>query len=59
MDDPIRELLMKTQDASQIRKVALENGMKTLRESAIAKVIEGFTSVEEAISKTQTEELEV
>ena len=59
MDDPLRELLLKTQDATAIRKSAISSGMKTLRESAIDKVLRGWTSVEEAISKTQTEDLEV
>lgn len=59
MDDPIRDLLMKTQDATAIRKLAVQGGMRSLRESAVAKVLEGLTSIEEAISKTQTEELEV
>lgn len=59
MGDPLRELIMTTQDASAIRKLALDDGMITLRRSAIAKVLAGYTSVEEAISNTQTEELEV
>ena len=59
MDDRIRDLLTRTQDAGPIRKAAIESGMVTLRESAISKVLEGRTSIEEAISKTQTEELEV
>ena len=40
------------------RKQAVENGMKTLRQSAISKVLEGITSIEEAIQKTQTEDME-
>ncbi|MBC61365.1 MAG: type II secretion system protein GspE [Zetaproteobacteria bacterium] len=59
LDDPLRELLMTTQDSSAIRKLALKNGMKTLRISAVRKVLEGITSIEEAISTTQTEDLEM
>ena len=59
MDDDLKELLMKTQDASAIRKVALDSGMITLRNSAVQKVLAGITSVDEAISKTQTDELEM
>ena len=59
VDDGMREVIMRTQDASSIRKQAEKSGMKTLRQSAVAKVLAGFTSIEEAISKTQTEELEV
>lgn len=59
MDDDMRELIMKTQDAAAIRKQADKAGMGSLRESAVDKVLAGLTSVEEAISQTQTEELEV
>jgi general secretion pathway protein E len=59
VDDDLRDLLMKTQDSSAIKKLAIKNGMSTLRQSAISKVLDGLTTIEEAISKTQTEELEV
>ena len=58
MDEKLKELILKTQDANMIRKQAVENGMKTLRQSAISKVLEGITSIEEAIQKTQTEDME-
>lgn len=58
MDDPLRELLMKTQDASAIKKQAVAGGMLTLRQSAINRVLDGLTSLEEAIQKTQTEDLD-
>ena len=58
MDEKLKELILKTQDANMIRKLAVENGMKTLRQSAISKVLEGITSIEEAIQKTQTEDME-
>lgn len=59
MTDELRALIMKTQNASEIRKLAEKEGMENLRQSAVEKVLQGITSVEEAISKTQTEELEV
>lgn len=59
MDDDLRSLIMKTQDAMAIRKQAETRGLGTLRKSAVDKVLAGLTSIEEAISKTQTEELEV
>lgn len=58
MDDKLKELIMQTQDANVIRRAAVENGMITLRRSAISKVIDGITSLEEAIQKTQTEDLD-
>ena len=59
MTDEMRALIMETQDAAAIRKQAEKSGMGSLRTSAVEKVLSGVTSVEEAISKTQTEELEV
>lgn len=59
MTDELRDLVQKTQDSHSIKKVAMENGMITLRRSAVQKVLNGFTSIEEAMQKTQTEELEV
>jgi general secretion pathway protein E len=57
LDDDIREVLLSTQDAKRIKKRALEKGMKTLRDSAIQKVLQGLTSLEEALTNTQTEDL--
>ncbi|MFK7823054.1 MAG: type II secretion system ATPase GspE [Oligoflexales bacterium] len=59
MDEKLKELILKTQDANVIRKQAVENGMKTLRQSAVSKVLDGITSIEEAIQKTQTEDIEI
>ncbi len=58
LDDKIREALLKTQDSKYIKKVAISNGMKTLRESALTKVLAGITSLDEAIHNTQTEEMD-
>ena len=59
MNDSIRESLLKSPDANAIKKIAIEHGIITLRQSAVSKVLEGLTSIEEAVQKTQTEELEV
>lgn len=59
MTDELRDLVQKTQDSHSIKKVAMEKGMITLRKSAVHKVLQGLTSIEEALQKTQTEELEV
>lgn len=56
MDDEMKQLIIKTQDASTIKKAAVHAGMRTLRQSAVSKVLDGLTSMEEAIQKTQTEE---
>lgn len=57
-DDDIRALILKTQDSKTIKKLAIEKGMRTLRDAAIEKVLDGETSLEEAIRKTQTDDLE-
>lgn len=57
LDDEIREALLASQDANKIKKKAIERGMKTLRDSAIQKVVAGLTSLEEAIANTQTDDL--
>ena len=56
-DDEIREAIMTTQDAKQIKKIAQEKGMLTLRDAAFQKVLLGETSIEEAIRTTQTDDI--
>lgn len=57
LDDDIRDVLLQSQDSNRIKKKALEKGMKTLRDSAILKVLNGLTSLEEALANTQTDDL--
>ena len=57
LDDDIRDVLLLSQDSNKIKKKALEKGMKTLRDSAIGKVLGGMTSLEEAMANTQTDDL--
>jgi len=51
--DAIRAELMKGSDATMIRKVAISQGMKSLREDAAAKVIQGLTTIAEVLRVTQ------
>lgn len=53
MNDAVRSEIMKGSDASSIKKVAVANGMKTLREDAAQKVLMGWTTVEEILRATQ------
>ncbi len=50
--DIIREALIDGQSLIYIKKLARENGMRTLRESGILKVIEGLTTLEEVLGAT-------
>lgn len=45
--DDIRPLILKKTDSNTVKKIAMKNGMKTLRHDALEKVFKGITSVEE------------
>lgn len=48
INDPIRELISQRAPSRMIRKVARENqGMKTLREDGVEKVLKGITTIDE------------
>jgi type IV pilus assembly protein PilB len=49
---PLKEMVLRGESAIDLRKQAIKEGMKTLRMSALTKVAEGRTSLEEAISLT-------
>lgn len=53
--DLVRAELMKGSDATTIKKVAVSQGMKTLREDAAQKVLQGLTSIAEVLRVTQEE----
>ncbi|MFH1652665.1 MAG: type II secretion system ATPase GspE [Pseudomonadota bacterium] len=53
ISDTVRKEIMKGSDASEIRIVAIKEGMKTLRDDAAQKVLDGVTSLEEVIRVTQ------
>jgi type IV pilus assembly protein PilB len=49
MDDRLRALVLGGASADQIRAAAREDGMQTLRDDGVHKVIEGITTVEELL----------
>jgi general secretion pathway protein E len=55
VDDKIRHQVMAGSDASQIKRVAVEGGMLTLRHDGAAKAARGVTTAEEVIRVTQEE----
>lgn len=55
ISDRIRALILQRMDSTTIRKEATLEGLKTLRDSAIEKLIDGTTSLEEIIRQTQLE----
>jgi type II secretory ATPase GspE/PulE/Tfp pilus assembly ATPase PilB-like protein len=48
----IQRLITNRASADEIRKLAREQGMKTLREAAVEKVLSGVTTAEEVIRVT-------
>jgi general secretion pathway protein E len=55
-DDPIRQQIVKSVDGAALRKLAMTRGMATLRDSAAERFINGETTLEEALHKTQVDE---
>jgi len=53
LDDPIKNLILKTSDSNAIKHKAVEQGMTTLRQDGALKVLNGITTVEEVHRVTQ------
>lgn len=56
ISDEIRQLILQKLDGGTIKKLAIQQGMKTLRFDGIRKVLSGITTIEELISNTQVDE---
>jgi general secretion pathway protein E len=52
MTDPLRKLIMAHEEAGAIQKLAISEGMQTLYENGLVKVIEGITTLEEVMRVT-------
>jgi type IV pilus assembly protein PilB len=50
--EEIRELILQGAAANEIKKEAMRLGMKTLRQTALTKLKEGITTVEEVLKST-------
>ncbi len=57
VDDHIKSLIVKSVDAGQIKRAAIERGMITLREDGIAKVLQGHTTIDELFRATHAEDV--
>lgn len=53
MSEDIRSLVMRSAPASELKRKAVEEGMRTLRMDGMAKVVAGMTSPEEIMRVTQ------
>jgi type IV pilus assembly protein PilB len=58
MSDNIRELIIDRKPGSEVRRVAVQDGLKSLRESALRLVFEGQTTLYEINRVTFVEEIE-
>jgi general secretion pathway protein E len=56
--DDIRPLILKKADAATVKRMAMKNGMKSLRQDALDKVFKGITSVEEMVRAINEEDEE-
>ena len=56
MSDEIRPLILDKADAATVKKKAVQEGMVTLRQDGIQKVLKGITSIEEIVRVINDEE---
>jgi general secretion pathway protein E len=52
IDDTVKNLVLQGADAPEIKREAVKNGMRTLRQSALRKLAEGSTTFEEVVRVT-------
>jgi type IV pilus assembly protein PilB len=55
MRDELRELILKGVSAMELKRAAVKLGLSTLRMSALQKVREGLTTVDETLRVTDTD----
>ncbi|MCM8797797.1 MAG: Flp pilus assembly complex ATPase component TadA, partial [Candidatus Omnitrophica bacterium] len=56
VDDVIKDLIVKKTPSDQIKKIAISNGMRTLRQNGWQKVISGLSTPEEVMKVTPQEQ---
>jgi type II secretory ATPase GspE/PulE/Tfp pilus assembly ATPase PilB-like protein len=52
INDEIRKLIAEEAQAREIEDAALRNGMRSLRDAGLLKVLEGISSMEEVLQET-------
>ena len=55
MTDQLRELILSGASAIELKRQAIQDGMKSLRQSGIEKVADGVTSIEEVMRVTMND----
>src|SRR3954470_8520771 len=54
MEDAMRDIVTRNPDVNQLRKLARERGLVTLREDGLKKVLKGLTTVDEILRVTES-----
>ncbi len=52
VDDEIEKAIVKEASAFELRELAMQRGMKTLRQDGINKALQGITTLEEVLART-------
>jgi type II secretory ATPase GspE/PulE/Tfp pilus assembly ATPase PilB-like protein len=52
VNDAIRRIILTNPEAAAIAKIAVENGMRTLRDAGLERIRDGLTSIEEILRVT-------
>jgi type II secretory ATPase GspE/PulE/Tfp pilus assembly ATPase PilB-like protein len=52
VDELLRKTILESQEADAIAKIAIQNGMRTLREAGLDRVRNGLTTIEEIMRVT-------
>ena len=56
VSDEIRRLILQKKDGGSIKKMAVQEGMRTLRLDGVYKVMTGVTTIEELLANSQTDD---
>ena len=56
INDDIRQLIMQRKDGGTIKRRAIAEGMETVREHGIQKILAGITSIQEVLTNTQVDQ---
>lgn len=57
VSDPIRQAILEKRSADHLKKIAMKNGMVTLRQDGFKKVLEGLTTPMEVLNQTVKDEV--
>ena len=55
--DRMRDFIMEGATTNQLKRFAIGEGMRTLRQSGLLKIIEGRTTIEEVLSVTVADDV--